>query len=121
MTGVSPSSWRPLRSLREEFFGSPMRFRWEILLVLSLTGATVWLAMGGRVPAWFGFEQEMAVGVVKVKKRATAVTVNVSGAIMPVREVMVVSRLAGRITELRVNQGDVVRAGEVIATVHSTA
>ncbi|MGH7809513.1 MAG: efflux RND transporter periplasmic adaptor subunit [Candidatus Binatia bacterium] len=96
-----------------------MRFRWELLLVLSLTAATVWLAMGGRLPAWLGVEQEIAVGVVKVKKRATAVTVSVSGAIMPVREVMVVSRLAGRITELRVNEGDAVSAGAVIATVHS--
>lgn len=96
-----------------------MRFRWEFLLVLSLTAATVWLAMGGRLPAWLGVEQETVVDVVKVKKRTTAVTVSVSGAIMPVREVMVVSRLAGRITELRVNEGDAVSAGAVIATVHS--
>lgn len=96
-----------------------MRIRWEFLLVLSLTAATVWLAMGGRLPAWLGVEQETVVGIVKVKKRTTAVTVPVSGAIMPVREVMVVSRLAGRITELRVNEGDAVSAGTVIATLHS--
>jgi RND family efflux transporter MFP subunit len=96
-----------------------MRFRWEFFLILSLTAATVWLAMGGRLPAWLGIEQEMAVGVVKVKKRTTAVTVSVSGAITPVREVIVVSRLAGRITDLRVKEGDAVSAGTVIATVHS--
>ena len=38
---------------------------------------------------------------------------------MPVNEVHTVSRLAGRITELRFKVGDSVRAGAVVATIHA--
>ena len=40
---------------------------------------------------------------------------------MPVNEVHAVSRLAGRITELRFKVNDSVRAGAVVATVHASA
>ena len=96
------------------------RFRWEIALVIALTILTVWLALGERLPGWLVGEREIAVRVARVRKVSIPATARVSGALLPVNEIHVVSPLAGRVIELRVKAGDSVRAGAVIATIHAS-
>ena len=99
-----------------------MRFRSEFLLILLMAVVTAWLALGGRrLPAWLGGARELPVRVVAVKKRTLAVTIQVSGRILPVRVVHVASRLAGKIKELRCKIGDMVNAGSIVAAIDSTA
>jgi len=94
-----------------------MRIRWEIIAVLALTAYLVWLATGVRWPVWLGGEEEIAVSVVRVSKRATPVTLRISGMLVPAGETEVVSRLAGRVSELRYQVGQRVSAGAVVATI----
>lgn len=97
------------------------RLRWELGLTLVLAVLTLWLGTGGRLPGWFGAEREIPVRVARVTRQSMPDTVHVSGVLMPVNEVHAVSRLAGRITELRFKVNDSVRAGAVVATVHASA
>ena len=94
-----------------------MRIRWEIIAVLALSACLVWLGTGGRWPVWLGGEEEIAVSVVRVIKRATPVTLRISGMLVPDGETEVVSRLAGRVNELRYQVGQRVSAGAVVATI----
>ncbi len=97
--------------------GNTMRFRWELLLILCFSAATVWLAVGGRLPEWLGAERETPVEVAQVKKRTIAANIRLTGRVVPVREVNAVSRLAGRVSQLRFKEGDDVNVGVVIATI----
>lgn len=98
--------------------GRIMRIRWEIIAVLALTAYLVWLATGARWPVWLGGgEEEIAVSVVRVNKRATPANLRVSGMLVPAGETEVVSRLAGRVSELRYQVGQRVAAGAVVATI----
>jgi membrane fusion protein (multidrug efflux system) len=94
-----------------------MHFRWEFLLVLVLCILLAWLSLRERLPAWLGGEPDIAVSVAPVRKRAVPLTVPVSGTLAPAKAVTVVSRLAGRVTEMRFKIGDAVPAGAVVATV----
>ncbi len=94
-----------------------MHFRWEFLLVLVLCILLAWLGLHERLPAWLGGEAEIAVSVATVTSRAVPLTVPVSGKLVPAKAVTVVSRLAGRVTEMRFKIGDAVPAGAVVATV----
>jgi RND family efflux transporter MFP subunit len=94
-----------------------MHFRWEFLLVLVLCILLAWLSLRERLPAWLGGESRIAVSVTVVRKRAVPLTVPVSGILAPAKAVTVVSRLAGRVTEMRFKLGDAVPAGAVVATV----
>jgi RND family efflux transporter MFP subunit len=94
-----------------------MPFRWEFLLVLALSVLLAWLSLRERLPAWLGGDQGIAVSVAAVRKRAVALTVPVSGMLAPAKAVTVVSRLAGRVTEMRFKIGAAVPAGVVVATV----
>ncbi len=88
--------------------------------MLALAVLTVWLGTGGRWSGWLAGEQEIPVRVARVSKQSIPETVRMSGVLMPVHEVHAVSRLAGRITNLRFKVGDSVRAGAVVATIHAS-
>jgi len=77
----------------------------------------IWLGSGTRWPVWLGGDQEIAVKVVGINRRATPVTLRVKGTLVPAGEIEVVSRLAGRVTEVRFQVGQRVIAGMVVATV----
>jgi len=94
-----------------------MHVRWEIIAVLALSAYLVWLAGGTRWPAWLGGDQEIAVKVVAVKRQASPVTLSVKGTLVSAGEIEVVSRLAGRVTDVRYRVGQRVAAGAVVATV----
>lgn len=95
--------------------------RWP---VIAVSGGLALLVLGlfrfGLNP-WQQFtrEEEIVVAVAAVKQEPRPVVLRLSGALQPSAEVDVVSRLAGRLTEVKFKTGDSVTAGAVVATVYS--
>ena len=91
---------------------------------IVVCGAPVLLALGliylGFIP---GKERsdadEIVVPVAAVKLESRPVVLRISGELQPNAEVDVVSRLAGRLTEVKFKTGDNVTAGAVVASVYS--
>jgi len=73
------------------------------------------------IEPWVRFigNQEVVVTVAQVKPESRPVVLRLSGELKPAIEVEVVSRLAGRLTEVKFTTGDSVTVGAVVATVHS--
>lgn len=93
-------------------------------LITVISGALALLALGlysfGLIP-WqrFTYAEEFVVAVATVKPESRPVVLRMSGELQPSAEVDVVSRLAGRLTEMKFKTGDLVTAGAVVATVYS--
>jgi RND family efflux transporter MFP subunit len=91
--------------------GRPRWVKWVILLVL-LAGA------GGSAWAWFNRERPLEVEVASVTERAAgtqAAVLNASGYVTARRRATVSSKVTGRVTEVNVDEGMAVRAGQVLA------
>ena len=97
------------------------RRRWLLIALAGGLGvaylAWSWKA-ADRLP-WLSGENEIMVRVARVTKATRPIVLRFSGTLAPVQEVDVVSRLAGRLTEVRLKIGDVVKAGAPVATVYS--
>ena len=95
--------------------------RWP---VIAVSGSLALLALGlfrfGLIP-WQRFTdaKEIVVAVAEVKPESRPVVLRMSGELQPSAEVDVVSRLAGRLTEVRFKTGETVTAGAVVASVSS--
>jgi RND family efflux transporter MFP subunit len=95
--------------------------RWP---VIAVSGGLALLVLGlfrfGLNP-WQQFtrEEEIVVAVAAVKQEPRPVVLRLSGELQPSAEVDVVSRLAGKLTEVKFKTGDSVTAGAVVATVYS--
>lgn len=94
-------------------------------LVAAAVGAVVLLALTifafGTKP-WQRFldNAEVIVAVAEVGQESRPVVLRISGALQPAVELDVVSRLAGRLTEVKFTTGDTVTAGAVVASVYSS-
>jgi RND family efflux transporter MFP subunit len=99
------------------------RFSWLIatvfLTALMVTG--YWfLSMNRQVlPNWRRSNNAIAVTITAVRRRSAPLTVRITGELSPVREATIISRLAGKVTNVRFNIGDSVPAGAVVANIHS--
>ena len=94
---------------------------WPVIVV---AGALALLALGlfrfGMIPSQQVTDAEdIVVAVAAVKPESRPVVLRISGELQPSAEVDVVSRLAGRLTEVKFKTGDSVTAGAVVATVYS--
>jgi HlyD family secretion protein len=97
-------------------------FRWLIPLVITTVFAAGYLFLRtnlGALPGWFGGAQEIAVTIEPVRRISVPMTARVTGKLSPGREAIIVSRLAGKVTAVRFTVGDSVRAGTVVASIHS--
>jgi RND family efflux transporter MFP subunit len=72
-----------------------------------------------KMTGWFLRDTAIPVRVVQVKKASIPVIVRGAGTLQVVKEVDVVSVVAGRLSDARSKIGDRVREGQVLATVHS--
>ena len=93
--------------------------------VIVVCGALALLALGlfrfGLIPGQgLRNTEEIVVAVAAVKLESRPVVLRISGELEPSAEVDVVSRLAGRLTEVRFKTGDSVTAGAVVASVYSS-
>jgi membrane fusion protein (multidrug efflux system) len=99
------------------------RFRWLALLLFCAVAASGYFfssAIVDKLADWLGGETEIAVRTAPVRRTRMPVTVRVTGELAPGMEANLVSRLAGKVTAVHFNVGDAVRAGTVVANIHST-
>ena len=70
---------------------------------------------------WSGFpgNDEIEVVIAEVKLESRPIVFRISGELQPANVVDVVSRVAGRLTEVKFKPGDTVSAGKIVATVYS--
>jgi multidrug efflux pump subunit AcrA (membrane-fusion protein) len=92
--------------------------------IVALIVGVAWFASELRFfPNWLGGEREIIVRVTRVRQQLgpRTRTVRAKGELLPVNELDVTSRLAGKVTEVRFNVGAAVPANAVVAIVESTS
>ena len=67
-----------------------------------------------------GADMEIPVRIAQARRISLPLKMKLSGALLPVSQAAVISRLAGKVTEVRFKAGDFVRAGTVVATIHAS-
>ena len=75
----------------------------------------------GLLSKWPAAEGEITVRVVPVHRRSVPTTITLAGELSPAKAANIVSRLAGKVTEMRFKVGDAVPAGAVVARIHAGA
>lgn len=89
-------------------------------LVYWLIGSVVFLILFiivGRSAGWIGKPRELEVELAQAKKVTIIEKVSASGTIQPVTEVKIAPEVSGEITELRVEEGDSVKVGDVLVRI----
>ena len=71
----------------------------------------------GKSQGWIGKGKEIEVDLVKAKKVSITEKVSASGTVQPVTEVKLAPEVSGEIIELNIEDGDSVRAGEVLVKI----
>lgn len=71
----------------------------------------------GKSQGWIGKSKEIEVELVKAKKVSITEKVSASGTVQPVTEVKLAPEVSGEIIELNVEDGDSVRAGQVLVKI----
>ena len=71
------------------------------------------------LPNWRSSNDAIAVTITPVRRRSAPLTVRLTGELSPVSEATVISRLAGKVIDVRFNIGDSVPAGAIVANIHS--
>ncbi len=86
---------------------------WGIGIVIFL----IIFTFVGRSQGWIGKSQELEVDLAKAKKASITEKVSASGTVQPVIEVKLAPEVSGEIIALNVEDGDSVRAGEVLVKI----
>jgi Multidrug resistance efflux pump len=89
-------------------------------LVYWLIGAVVFLILFiivGQSAGWIGKPKELEVELARATKTTIVEKVSASGTIQPVTEVKIAPEVSGEITELRVEEGDSVKVGDVLVRI----
>ena len=93
-------------------------------LISIMLGAAALVTIGliaFATKPWSGFpgNDEIEVVIAEVKLESRPIVFRISGELQPANVVDVVSRVAGRLTEVKFKTGDTVSAGKIVATVYS--
>jgi RND family efflux transporter MFP subunit len=100
------------------------RLRWPILLGIFVLVAASYFYLNAAsrgLPVWLGGDGAIAVRIAPVRKLTAPLRRRLMGQLAALKETAIVSPLAGRVAEVRFNAGDAVRAGAIVATIHSSA
>lgn len=91
------------------------------LLAVGLIGGGFYLSNSPsrKGSSGYGADQQAAVRVAQVKRVSTPVKMRISGQLQSIEQAQIVSRLAGKVTEVRFNVGDFVPAGAIVATIRA--
>jgi membrane fusion protein, multidrug efflux system len=99
------------------------RLSWLIaavfLIVLMATGYWFVSMNPHALPNWRSSDDAIAVTITPVRRRSAPLTVRLTGELSPVSEATIVSRLSGKVTDVRFNISDSVPAGAIVANIHS--
>jgi len=86
--------------------------------ILIILGILIVVLVVGKLIAGTG-DEGVKVSTEKVAKRTIIETVNASGKVYPEVEVKISPDISGEITELRVEEGDSVKKGQVLARIYA--
>ena len=92
-----------------------------ISIMLGVAGLVTIGLIAFATKPWSGFpgNDEIEVVIAEVKLESRPIVFRISGELQPANVVDVVSRVAGRLTEVKFKTGDTVNAGKIVATVYS--
>lgn len=96
-------------------------FHLVLLLLVVFFGGLAYFVVAhftGR-SAVSGTDAEIPVRIVQARRIMLQREIKLSGELLPVKRAQVVSRLAGKVTEVRFRPGDFVRAGTIVATIRA--
>ena len=96
-----------------------------LVVLLAIVGATVGSGkflplINDKLAGWFAAEDAIPVTAVQVRRSSLTLEVHGIGELRPVKEVDIVSSMAGLLEEVRYKVGDAVAAGQVVASVRAT-
>ncbi|RFM26602.1 efflux RND transporter periplasmic adaptor subunit [Deminuibacter soli] len=91
------------------------KLKWVIIILVVLVILLIVLSKAGA----FGKDEGTRVSAEKVAKRTIIETVTASGKVYPEVEVKVSSDISGEVVELKVNEGDTVKKGQVLAKIYA--
>jgi HlyD family secretion protein len=95
-----------------------MKKKKPILKWLLITvGILIITAIVGKKAGWVGGEEKKRVTTEKTKKRSILETVSASGKIQPEVEVKISPDVSGEIVELKINEGDRVKKGDLLVRI----
>lgn len=90
----------------------------KILRYLLISAVVlVILAVVGKKAGWFGKAEVVKVAVEKVERRTIVEMITANGKIQPETEVKISPDVSGEIVELHVNEGDMVKTGQLLARI----
>jgi len=87
--------------------------RYSLIAVVVL----IVLAVVGKKVGWFGKEEVIEVAVEKAKRRDIIETITANGKIQPETEVIISPDVSGEIVDLKVKEGDMVKLGQLLASI----
>jgi RND family efflux transporter MFP subunit len=96
---------------------------WRFFLIAGALLAAGYIALKANtdaLPVWLGGEPEIAVRIAPVRSVTVPMTVQVKGEVSTGDQSQVLSRLPGKVTEVRFKEGEWVDAGAVVATINSS-
>jgi RND family efflux transporter MFP subunit len=128
-SGTSTDSLSRLRIQRDagpppkSFFGRLVRWIFVLALVLGLPGAALWYGQQrGLIPNWDALTEamrprpEVRVALVSAERgRAADATVKATGYLQSRQQAKIGARATGRIEEVRVEEGSLVKANDILA------
>src|SRR5690606_37735 len=88
-----------------------------IYILLGLVGFLILFAVIGRSAGWIGGEREIEVEATVAQKTTIIEKVSASGVVQPETEVKLSPDVAGEIIELKVAEGDSVKAGDLLVKI----
>ena len=97
---------------------------WLIVLAMSAVAASGYFFLSANpalLSKWSGGDRETTVRVALVRRDSLPATIRLAGELSPVQEANIVSRLAGKVAEVRFKVGDAVSAGAIVAIIHAGA
>lgn len=97
---------------------------WLIVLAMSAVAASGYFFLSANpavLSKWSGGDREIAVRVALVRRDSLPAMIRLAGELSPVQEADIVSRLTGKVAEVRFKVGDAVSAGAIVAIIHAGA
>ena len=88
-----------------------------LYIIMGIVAVLILFLIVGKSAGWIGKEKTIEVDVAKVKNVSIVEKVSASGTVQPVTEVKLAPEVSGEIIELRVEDGDSVRMGEMLVKI----
>lgn len=97
---------------------------WLVVLAMGAVAASGYFFLSANpavLSKWSGGDRAIAVSVVPVRRHSLPAMIRLSGELSPIQESNIVSRLTGKVAEVRFKVGDAVSVGTIVAIIRAGA